>query len=68
MKPEELVAKAKEMLNDGKLEDAKAFIEEHKEDIGDKIHDLTGLLGENAGDALHNAEGMLDKVKGLFGK
>lgn len=61
MKPEELVAKAKEMLNDGKLEDAKAFIEEHKEDIGDKIHDLTGLLGENA-------EGMLDKVKGLFGK
>ncbi|QIL45872.1 hypothetical protein G7081_01575 [Vagococcus coleopterorum] len=61
MKPEELFEKAKEMLNDGKLDEAKEFIEEHKEDIGEKIHDLTDMFGDNA-------EGILNKVKGLFGK
>lgn len=72
MKPEELVEKAKDLLKDGKLDDAKAFIEENKDQIGDKIHDLTDMFGDNfdkVTDLLgDNAEGILDKIKGLFGK
>lgn len=72
MKPEELMDKAKELLNDGKLEDAKAFVEEHKDQIGDKIHDLTDMFGGNLDSITDklgdNADGILDKVKGLFGK
>lgn len=72
MKPEELMEKAKDMLKDGKLDDAKAFIEEHKDEIGDKIHDLTDMFGDNFENITEklgdNAEGILNKVKGLFGK
>ncbi|MDT2596689.1 hypothetical protein P7D52_07400 [Enterococcus dongliensis] len=35
MNREELIKKAKELLNDGQLEKAKIFIEEHKDELGD---------------------------------
>ncbi|WEG73463.1 hypothetical protein [Vagococcus intermedius] len=60
MNVEELVAKAKELIGDNKIEEAKSFIEEHKDDLGEKAHALTALLGDNADD-------ILGKVKGLFG-
>lgn len=60
MNVDEIVAKVKELVSAEKIDEAKQFIEEHKDELGDKLHDLTGLLGDNA-------DGLLDKVKGFFG-
>ena len=59
MNVEELVAKAKELINDEKIAEAKAFITEHKDELGEHLDDITKLLGENAGS-------VIDKVKGFF--
>ena len=59
MNVDELVAKVKELISNDKLDEAKKFIEEHKDELGDKLHDLTGLLGDNA-------DGLVDKLKGFF--
>ncbi|MBE9389961.1 hypothetical protein [Vagococcus salmoninarum] len=60
MNVEELVAKAKELISNNNIEEAKKFIEDHKDELGDKLHDITALFGDNA-------DGLLDKVKGFFG-
>lgn len=58
---DKLVEKAKAMIDEGKLDEAKKFIEEHKDEIGQKVPELMKMIGGNADD-------MMDKVKGLFGK
>ncbi|MBP1043035.1 hypothetical protein I6N95_18630 [Vagococcus sp. BWB3-3] len=60
MNVDELVAKVKDLISSEKFEEAKKFIEEHKDELGDKAHELSGLFGDNA-------DGLIDKVKGFFG-
>ncbi len=61
MAVDELVEKVKSLIREGKLEDAKKFVEAHKDEIGDKVSGLTDLLGKNT-------EGIADKIKDFFGK
>ena len=60
MNVDELVARVKELVTADKVEEAKQFIEDHKDELGDKLHELSGLFGDNA-------DGLIDKVKGFFG-
>lgn len=60
MNVDELVARVKELINSDKFDEAKQFIEDHKDELGDKVQDLSGLFGDNA-------DGLIDKVKGFFG-
>lgn len=59
MNVDKLVAQAKELISADKLTEAKEFITEHKDELGDQLGDVTKLLGDNAGS-------VVDKVKGLF--
>lgn len=63
MNKEELFDKVKGMIGDGKLDEAKGFLEEHKDDLGEYFEKAKDLLGN-----LDSADGIMDKVKGLFGK
>lgn len=53
--------KVKELVENENLDEAKKFIEDHKDEIGDKVSDLSHILGDNATD-------VVDKVKGFFKK
>ncbi|MGX7205653.1 hypothetical protein [Enterococcus pingfangensis] len=44
MEREELIKKIKELLNEGNLEKAKTFIEDHKEELGDYYDKAKNLL------------------------
>lgn len=44
MDREELIKKIKELLNEGNLEKAKTFIEDHKEELGDYYDKAKNLL------------------------
>lgn len=63
MEPKELLAKAQEFIKNKDFDGAKAFIEEHKNELGEYFDKAKALL---EGNDLVN--GALDKVKGLFGK
>ncbi|MGF2941374.1 hypothetical protein [Enterococcus xiangfangensis] len=55
MEREELIKKVKELLNEGNLEKAKTFIEDHKEELGDYYDKAKNLL-------------RLDKMDDLLGQ
>ncbi|TOZ02077.1 hypothetical protein [Leuconostoc pseudomesenteroides] len=61
MNKDEIVEKVKSLMSEGNLDKAKDFIEEHKEDLGENFDKLKGMIGDNA-------EGVIGKIKGLFGK
>lgn len=63
MNPNELLDKAKELIAKGDLNEAKKFIEDNKDNLGEYVEKAKGLL-DNAG----GVDKVLDKVKGLFGK
>lgn len=63
MNQNELLDKAKELIAKGNLDEAKKFIEDNKEHLGEYVDKAKGLL-EKAG----GVDKVLDKVKGLFGK
>lgn len=62
MKPEEVLAKLKELIGEGNVEKAQTFMEDHKDDLGSYYEQAKQFLNEHSGDA----EGILDKIKGLF--
>lgn len=64
MNKDEIMAKIKELLSDGNLDKAKAFLEEHKADLGDYYEKAQTLLKDHADDV----GGLLDKAKSLFDK
>lgn len=80
MKPTELLEKAKELIAKGDINAAKDFINDHKDDLGQYFEQAKGLLegldlnkvldqAKDMGiDVEQQAGGLLDKVKGLFGK
>lgn len=53
--------KIKDMIGEGNIEKAKDFIEDHKEDLGEYYEKAKELVK-------NNAEGVIDKVKDIFGK
>lgn len=61
MSKNEWVDKVKELVGNGNVEEAKKFIEDHKDELGDKVSEFSHLLGDNA-------TGVVDKVKGFFKK
>lgn len=52
MEREELIKKVKELLNEGNLEKAKTFIEDHKEELGDYYDKAKNLLRSDKMDDL----------------
>lgn len=63
MNQNELLDKAKELIAKGNLDEAKKFIEDNKEHLGEYLDKAKGLLEKSGG-----VDKVLDKVKGLFGK
>lgn len=63
MNPQELFEQVKEMIANKDISAAKDFVEEHKDDLGNYLEEAKGLV--EGGEGLN---GVLDKVKGLFGK
>lgn len=57
MNASELFDKVKDLVSGGNLDDAKSFIEDHKDELGDYLEQAKGLL--DGGD-------LLDKAKDLF--
>ncbi|KRM78673.1 hypothetical protein FC84_GL000408 [Lapidilactobacillus dextrinicus DSM 20335] len=57
MNASELFDKVKGLVSGGNLDDAKSFIEDHKDELGDYLEQAKGLL--DGGD-------LLDKAKDLF--
>ncbi|MFC3928142.1 hypothetical protein ACVR05_06195 [Streptococcus caprae] len=63
MNTNELFDKVKELISGGDLDKAKAFLEENKDNLGEYFEQAKSLL-----DGANGVDGILDKVKGLFGK
>ncbi|WP_283678311.1 hypothetical protein [Lentilactobacillus sp. Marseille-Q4993] len=61
MNKDEIIEKIKGLVGDGKMDDAKQFIEDHKDDLGDYYDKAKDMLGGGA-------DGIVDKIKGIFGK
>lgn len=61
MNANEIIEKAKDLIGEGNIEKAQEFINEHKDELGEQFEKIQALIGSNG-------EGMLDKVKKLFGK
>lgn len=61
MKKEEIIEKVKELANEGNVEKAKLFLEEHKDSLGGCYDKAKAALESNSG-----VEGLLNKVKGFF--
>ncbi|MBU5363796.1 hypothetical protein P7H74_09890 [Enterococcus devriesei] len=60
MNKDELVKKIKELLNEGNIEKAKAFIEDHKDELGDYYDKAKVLLKSGKFD------GLMDQFKKFF--
>lgn len=60
MNKDELVKKIKELLNDGNIEKAKEFIEDHKDELGDYYDKAKVLLKSGKFD------GLMDQFKKFF--
>ena len=60
MDKDEIMDKAKDLVSGGNIDDAKSFIEDHKDDLGDYYDQAKDLLGGGA-------SGIMDKLGGLFG-
>ncbi|ESV54242.1 isoleucyl-tRNA synthetase [Streptococcus agalactiae LMG 14747] len=63
MKPQELFDQVKEMIAKKDFSEAKTFIEDHKDDLG-QYFDKAKALVENS----DTVSGVVDKVKSLFNK
>lgn len=63
MNPQELFETVKEMIAKKDFSAAKDFIDENKDDLGKYFDQAKALLDGGQG-----LDGVLDKVKGLFGK
>lgn len=61
MNKDDIMEKIKDMIGEGNIEKAKDFIEDHKEDLGEYYEKAKELVKSNA-------EGVIDKVKDIFGK
>ncbi|WP_313627616.1 hypothetical protein [Enterococcus italicus] len=61
MKKDEIIEKIKELANEGNVEKAKLFLEEHKDSLGDYYDKAKAALESNSG-----VKGLLNKVKGFF--
>lgn len=64
MNKEELLSKIQELVGEGNLDKAKSFLEENKDQLGEYYDKTKELLHVDEG----GVEGLLDKVKGFFGK
>ncbi|MDT2828380.1 MAG: hypothetical protein ACTJHK_01745 [Enterococcus viikkiensis] len=60
MDKDELVKKIKELLNEGNIEKAKEFIEDHKDELGDYYDKAKVLLKSGKFD------GVMDQFKKFF--
>ncbi|MBO0431382.1 hypothetical protein [Enterococcus sp. DIV0660C] len=60
MNKDELIAKVKEMVNEGNLDEAKQFIEDHKDELGNYVEQAKNLLKDI------DVDGITDKIKSLF--
>lgn len=63
MNPQELFDQVKDLIANKVFAGAKYFIEEHKEDLGNYFEQAKSLIEGSEG-----VGGIMDKVKGLFGK
>ncbi|WP_019769741.1 hypothetical protein [Streptococcus sobrinus] len=63
MNSSELFNQVKELIEKKDFSAAQKFIDQHKDDLGDYLDKAKDLLADVKG-----ADGVLDKVKGLFGK
>ncbi|AWN61840.1 MULTISPECIES: hypothetical protein [Streptococcus] len=63
MNPSELFNQVKELIEKKDFSAAQKFIDQHKDDLGDYLDKAKDLLA-----GVKGADGVLDKVKGLFGK
>lgn len=59
MNASELFDKVKDLVSGGNMDEAKSFIEDHKDDLGDYLDQAKGLLDGGS---------ILDKAKDLFNK
>lgn len=60
MNKDELIAKVKEMVNEGNLDEAKQFIEDHKDELGNYVEQAKNFLKDI------DVDGITDKIKSLF--
>ena len=60
MNKDELIKKAKELLNEGNIEKAKVFIEEHKVELGDYYDKAKVLLKSE------KIDGLIERFKKFF--
>lgn len=63
MNPQELFDQVKDFIANKDFAGAKDFIEEHKDDLGNYFEQAKSLIECSEG-----VGGIMDKVKGLFGK
>lgn len=63
MNPQELFEQVKDMIAKKDFSAAQDFINENKDNLGDYFEQAKGLISGSEG-----VSGVLDKVKGLFGK
>lgn len=60
MNKDELIVKVKEMVNEGNLDEAKQFVEDHKDELGSYVEQAKHLLKDI------DVDGITDKIKSLF--
>ncbi|MDU5335965.1 hypothetical protein [Enterococcus sp.] len=60
MNTDELIKKAKDLMNEGNIEKAKEFIEDHKDELGDYYDKAKVLLKSEKFD------GLMDQFKKFF--
>ncbi|MBO0482473.1 hypothetical protein [Candidatus Enterococcus courvalinii] len=60
MNKDELITKVKEMVNEGNLDEAKQFVEDHKDELGSYVEQAKHLLKDI------DVDGITDKIKSLF--
>ncbi|MGT2930536.1 hypothetical protein ACVR1G_09990 [Streptococcus dentasini] len=63
MNPTELFNQVKDLIAQKDFSAAQQFIDDHKNDLGEYFEQAQGLLSNVQG-----ADGILDKLKGFFGK
>lgn len=63
MNPQELFEQVKDMIAKKDFSAAQDFINENKDNLGDYFEQAKGLISGSEG-----VSGLVDKVKGLFGK
>ncbi|UDM31785.1 hypothetical protein [Lentilactobacillus laojiaonis] len=56
-----IIDKVQDLVRNGDVDQAKSFIEDHKDDLGDYYQRAKDLLG-------NDGSGITDKIKNMFGK